>query len=280
MIATETQLEHDDLEAGEEAAPRKPSGQILRHELQEAMDALDRSPRRLFFSGFSAGLEIGFSLFLMATVIYLGRGQWSEAATRILVANMYSFGFILVVLGRSELFTEQTSLAVMPVLSGQASIASVARLWILVFLGNQLGAALFAMLATIVGPRVDAFDLDALGTISRNVVDHAPLDMLFSGMLAGWLMGLLSWLVAAGRDTISQIVIVWLIATAIGLGRLHHAVLGSAEVLGGMFAGTGASLREFGVFLFFTTLGNAVGGPLFVALLKSTHSKPEPQGAV
>ena len=95
-----------------------------------------------------------------------------------------------------------------------------------------------------------------------------------SGILAGWLMGLLSWLVAAGRDTISQIVIVWLITTAIGLERLHHAVLGTAEVLGGVFA-SDVTLADFAHFLLWATLGNAIGGPIFVALLKTAHTKSE-----
>ena len=56
-----------------------------------------------------------------------------------LVANMYSFGFILVVLGRSELFTEQTSLAVMPVMSNRASASSVARLWVIIYVSNLVG---------------------------------------------------------------------------------------------------------------------------------------------
>ena len=263
----------DDLTVAEEVEPRKPSKQILLHELQEALDALDRPLDRLFFSGVSAGLEIGFSLFLMATVWQLCRGQLPDPVTELLVANMYSFGFILVVVGRSELFTEQTSLAVMPVLSGYASPWMVGRLWGVIWIANLIGAAAFAFLAVLIGIPLGAFSVETLGAISTRVVEHPGWVIMLSGILAGWLMGLLSWLVAAGRDTISQIVIVWLIATAIGLGRLHHAVLGSAEVLGGVFAGSGTTVAQFGHFLLWTTLGNAIGGPFFVALLKTSHAQ-------
>jgi formate/nitrite transporter FocA (FNT family) len=102
----------DDLAAADQGEPRKPSGQILELEVHEALDALDRPADRLFFSGIAAGLEIGFSLFLMAIMKHLAEGHLPAPITELLVANMYSFGFILVVLGRSELFTEQTSLAV------------------------------------------------------------------------------------------------------------------------------------------------------------------------
>ena len=82
-------------------------------------------------------------------------------------------------------------------------------------------------------------------------------------------MGLLSWLVAASRDTISQIAIVWLIATVIGFAHLHHVVVGSVEVLAGVFAGSDVTMSDYGHFLLWTTLGNAIGGPFFVAFIKS-----------
>jgi formate/nitrite transporter FocA (FNT family) len=100
--------------------------------------------------------------------------------------------------------------------------------------------------------------------------------MLMSGVLAGWLMGLLSWLVAAARDTISQLVIIWLVTTTIGLGHLHHAVVGSVEVLAGVFVSQELTAGDFGHFLLWTTLGNALGGPIFVALLKYTHTRKPP----
>ena len=81
-------------------------------------------------------------------------------------------------------------------------------------------------------------------------------------------MGLLSWLVAAGRDTISQLVIVWLITFCIGFVGLHHCVVGSVEVASGYFASDTVKLHEMGSFLLFATFGNIVGGSVFVALIK------------
>ena len=91
------------------------------------------------------------------------------------------------------------------------------------------------------------------------------------------MMGLLSWLVAAGRDTISQIVVVWLITTAIGLANLHHVILGTAEVLAGAFSGQGVGMADVGRFVLWATLGNALGGAVFVAPVKYGHARPEAQ---
>jgi formate/nitrite transporter FocA (FNT family) len=252
----------------DEAEPKKPSGQILRHEIVEGLDALERPVSALFISGLSAGLDIGFSLFLMAVMRTRIEGEFAAPVVELLVANMYAIGFIFVVLGRAELFTEQTTLAVLPVLNRRASPIALARLWAVVYVANLLGAALFAGLAVWIGPALGTINAQAFGDIARPVVAHPGPVLFGSAVLAGWLMGLLSWLVAAGRDTISQIVLVWLIAAVIGLARLHHVVVGSVEVLAGIFASQGVTAADYGHFLLWSTLGNALGGSFFVALIK------------
>jgi formate/nitrite transporter FocA (FNT family) len=102
-------------------------------------------------------------------------------------------------------------------------------------------------------------------------VDHPWWVIFFSGLLAGWLMGLLSWLVSAARDTTSQVLLVGIITWSIGIAHLHHAVVGSVEVLAGIFARQGVTFADFGHFLIWTTLGNAAGGVFFVALFKYGH---------
>ncbi len=252
-----------------EPEPKKPSREILRHEIVEAVDALERTPGSLFISGLSAGLDIGFSLFLMAAVRTLTQHKWDEPAVVLLAANMYAVGFVFVVLGRSELFTEQTTLAVLPVLNGRAKPVALARLWAIVFAANLIGAAAFAELAVLIGPSLGVIRRPVFAEIARMMTDHPGPVIFASAVLAGWLMGLMSWLVAAGRDTISQIVLVWLIAAVIGLARLHHVVVGSVEVLAGVFAGDEAVvLGDYVRFLLWTTPGNALGGAFFVALIK------------
>jgi formate/nitrite transporter FocA (FNT family) len=269
----------DAVSATLDVEPKVASQKIMHHEIVEGKDALERSAGRLFFSALSAGLEIGFSLFLMGVMRTLTEGQLSNAVVELLSANMYSFGFILVILGRSEFFTEQTSLAVLPVLNREASMRALVRLWALVYVGNLIGAAAFAWLAGLTGVRLGMISPDALGTIAKSVVSHTGPTIFLSALLAGWLMGLLSWVVAAGRDTISQVVIVWMVTAAIGLGHLHHAVLGTVEVLAGVFVSRGADMGDFGHFLLWTTLGNIIGGSFFVGLLKYAHARPVEESA-
>ena len=259
---------HKEEEKGEE--PQKSYETILEQEIAAGLTELERPAPALLLSGLSAGLDVSLSLLLMAVMKTLTADQ-PHAVSEILVALMYSAGFLFVVLGRSELFTEHTTLAVLPVLDGRASLAQLGRLWGLIYVANQAGAALFAAFLAFLGPKLGVIETPVFGEIASGLVAHPGWVILLSGVLAGWLMGLLSWLVAASRDTISQIFIVALVTTAIGIAHLHHAVVGTAEVLAGVFSGQGATLGDFGKFLFWATLGNILGGVFFVALIKFGH---------
>ena len=110
-----------------ESEPKKASAQILKQEIMEGRTAMERPVPILFVSGLSAGLDIGFSLLLMAVMKTQATGQLPAPVVELLIANMYAVGFVFVVLGRSELFTEQTTLAVLPVLNRKASVGSLAQ---------------------------------------------------------------------------------------------------------------------------------------------------------
>jgi formate/nitrite transporter FocA (FNT family) len=262
-------------EKGQE--PQKSYETILEQEIAAGLTELERPAKALLLSGLSAGLDVSLGLLLMAVVHTLTDGVLSKPVSEILVALTYASGFLFVVLGRSELFTEHTTLAVLPVLDRRASLKQLGRLWGLVYIANQAGAAAFAAFLVFLGPRLGVIEPRVFGEIASGLVEHPGWVILLSGVLAGWLMGLLSWLVAASRDTIGQIFIVLLVTTAIGLCHLHHAVVGTAEVLAGVFSGQGATLADFGKFLVWATLGNILGGVFFVALIKFGHirsSKP------
>jgi formate/nitrite transporter FocA (FNT family) len=253
--------------------PQKGYQEILEAEIQTGLTELERPSRGLWLSGLSAGLDVSFSLLLMAIMTTRVEGRLPEPVAEILVANMYAAGFLFVVLGRSELFTEHTTLAVVPVLDGRASVRQLGRLWGIIYISNLAGTAVFAAIAALVAPALGVVEPWAFGKIAHGLVDHPAWVILTSAVLAGWLMGLLSWLVAAARDTISQIFLVWLVTVSIGFSHLPHCVAGAAEVLVGIFARQGVTFGDFARFLALTTLGNVVGSVVFVALIKYGHAK-------
>lgn len=245
---------------------------ILARQIEEGVSELRRPADGLFLSALSAGLDIGFGPLLMAVLFTLAANSGlGEPATTLLVANAYAVGFIFVVLGRSELFTEHTTLAVLPVLAGRSSLGRLGRLWGMVYAGNVFGGIAFAALAVVVAPAVDAVTKPAFVKLAASLVEYDPWALFASALFAGWLMGLLSWLVAAAQETLSRVFFVWLITTVIGLAHLPHSIAGNVELLLGLFAGGDISVAAYLRFMVFVSLGNAVGGVFFVGFLKYGH---------
>lgn len=250
---------------------QKPRESILAAEIESGLNELERPTNGLLLSGVSAGLDIGFGPLFMVVLLTLVGGTWGKPLTEIAIANAYAVGFIFVILGRSELFTEHTTLAVIPVLDGRASLGQLGRLWGLVYVGNLIGGFIFAAFSVALAPEYGIARQSAFTEIASGLVSHDPAILLAGGILAGWMMGLLSWLIAAAQETTARIFFVWLISAGIGVAHLPHSIAGNVEVLAGVFASAKITPLEYVKFLALATVGNAVGGTVFVALLKYGH---------
>ncbi|WP_368277066.1 formate/nitrite transporter family protein [Halorussus halobius] len=250
---------------------RTPTTDVLDNLIETGVHEIERERLGLVLSGFSAGLDIGFGPLLMAVLLTLSEGGFGDVGTELLIASAYSVGFIFVILGRSELFTEHTTLAVMPVLDGQASLRGLGRLWALVYVSNILGGLVFTAFVVTLMPNLGVASPEAFGTIAHKLVDHDLTWLFVAGILAGWLMGLLAWLITAAQETISRVAIIWLVTASIGLLHLPHSIAGNVEVLFGVFVSPAVSVLDYAKFLALATAGNAVGGGVFVGVLKYGH---------
>src|SRR5436190_20558598 len=126
--------EKSKLQEDEAKERSSPSGTVVyKAILTEGEDELKRSSSALFWSGLAAGLSMGFSLVGEGLL----RAYLPEAHWRPLVAKFgYSIGFLFVVLGRQQLFTENTLTPILPLLSKKphAHLSNVLRLWCVVLL--------------------------------------------------------------------------------------------------------------------------------------------------
>lgn len=254
-------------QAPEEA--KKPGTEILEVQKREANAEFDRPLLGLSLSALSAGLDLGFSMLLVAAISHL-LADSPRPIREICLALSYSVGFLFVILGRSELFTEHTTLDILPVLAGDRSVFNLLRVWVVIYAMNLTGASLFALMASQFGPAMDLYTPETLRELAHGIVTHPAPTILVSGMLAGWLMGLVGWLVAASRETIAQIAVIVIITGSLGLCHLHHCVAGSVEVLSAVFSGQ-VTWGEYFHFLGWATLGNSLGGAFFVGLIKHGH---------
>ena len=245
----------------------KSAEEIFHEQVQTGLAEHNRSPGGLLVSAIAAGLEVGFTLFLAGIVLTLFYDKLDSPALHIWLALAYPIGFIFVVIGRSELFTEHTTLAVIPVLNGSTNFLSLMKTWGLVFTGNLIGGYLMAFILTQIGPPMEIISIDSFNYLANKMVEVPWTLMLGSSIIAGWLMGLLSWLVTSSQETISRIVMVILVTFLIGMGGLHHSIVGSIEVFAGVLT-AGISANDYLHFQWWTTLGNIIGGVVFVSLIK------------
>ena len=262
--------EHDknELNPADGGEATKPAETILRQEIAIGEEQLERKALGLLLSAVSAGLDVGFGPLMVASV--LAASPLDTLGSRLIGAMVYAIGFIIVIVGRSELFTEHTTLAVLPLLSGRTTVSRVARLWSLVYVGNIVGAAGFAAVGAPLGVSLGLFMPEDVARMSHHLTDFSAVVIFGSAVAAGWMMGLVSWLVTASRDTMAQILIILLVAGSIYFLHLHHSIAGSVEVLMGVFV-AGVPFAEYLRFLGLATVGNAVGGIVFVGLVKYAH---------
>ena len=237
------------------------------HAAQEnAREELKRSSRTLAFSGVLGGLTMGLTgLGVAAVRAILGSGGWEELASFLL----YPLGFIAVIIGRAQLFTENTLYPVVLILDERRYfgryLRQTLRLWAVVFSANVLGAFLFALLAirTAALPVEISSQLVTLGTGS---VTGTAGHFFWSGIVGGWLIALVAWMVTASQWTIGQVVMVWLLAFLVGIGKFAHCIATSGEILAAVVAGA-ASADAYLRWLLFATLGNITGGVVIVSVL-------------
>lgn len=242
---------------------------ILVEQVIDAKETFDRSLGSLFTSAFTAGLEIGISLFVILTAFALLSEVLPTNYAIVLSSLLYPIGFIIVVIGQSLLFTEQTSLLSLPVLNGIEPLRKLLRLWGIVIAGNLVGGCLFAGLMIGLGINMQLFAVADINAYAEHVLGFKWWVIFGSAVLAGWMMGVAAWLVTSARDTISRIILVTLITGSIGFLGLHHSIVGNIEVFSALLYGTTVSLSTYLVFLVVVLVGNTVGGVVFVAVLKN-----------
>lgn len=260
------EVEHED--ARRRSAPK--AAVVYEAIRREGEDELARNTTALVWSGLAAGLSMGFS-FLMEALLsyYLPDVAWKSLITKF----GYCIGFLIVVLGRQQLFTENTLTPILHLLNrkNRTTFRHVARLWITVFSANLVGAAIFALLMHAM-----AFYRPDLGSeltaIGMKVYTSEFPATLLSGIFAGWLIALMVWLLPFAET--GRVTIIILITYVIGLGGFAHIIAGSVNAF--YILATGKSYFPAFVirFLIPALLGNIIGGVAFVAAINHAQVSP------
>lgn len=254
--------------AGEDSRPS--ALEIYERVVEDGLEQLRRPLSSLGFSGLFAGITIGLSgLGVAAALTVLGAG----GGERFAASALYPIGFLAVILGRAQLFTENTLYPVVVALGDRSKLLPTARLWAVVFATNIAGALLFAVLMVDTGVLTPHFE-QQLVTLGKDTMAGPFWPNFWSGVVAGWIIALMAWLVEASDAAVGRFLVVAALAFVVGLGSFDHSIASAAEVLATTVNGT-AGVGDFLAWLAPVTLGNIVGGVGIVSLVNYGQVRAE-----
>lgn len=252
-----------------------PSGKVVYKAILKEADAeLDRGSSALAWSGLAAGMSMGFSFITEA----LMQAHLPDKPWRPLISKLgYSVGFIVVILGRQQLFTENTLTPVLPLLLRKdgKTLVNMLRLWAIVLVANLIGALLVSLAIS----KTDVFPShvhDAFRELGHAAMSHTFASTLLKGVFAGWLIALIVWLLPFAET--SRMFVILLLTYVVGIGNFSHIIAGAVEVFSLALAG----LKPWGPVLLYyivpTLIGNTIGGVTLVAALNHAQVVAGGQG--
>jgi len=237
---------------------------------REGEEELERPAKSLWWSGIAAGIGISTSVLAEGVL----SAELEGYAYRDLVQNLgYTVGFVLVILARLQLFTENTITPVLPLLAGAGDncLSRMLRLWGIVFAANMIGtflAAAFFMLGTVTPEH-----LAGMMGVSHHYAEAAGWDALVRGIPAGFLIAVLVWMLPSSKGF--ELWIIMLFTFLIAAGDFTHVIAGAVEVFMLILHGELGIVAGVGTLILPTLVGNVIGGTAIFALMAYAQVQEE-----
>ena len=261
-VESDEKLTGKKIELDEDRLPSRAMA-IHEHIRQDGEKEMERDAMALLWSAIAAGLSMGASL-LAKGIFHV---QLEGVPGGFLLENLgYTFGFIIVIMARQQLFTENTVTAVLPVMQNPTlgNFGLLMRLWSVVLLGNIIGTGVAAWAFEHM-PIFDEETRDAFVKIGMDVMKNTPTEMFSNAIISVWLIATMVWMFPAAGA--AKIVVIILMTWLIALGDTTHIVVGSVEILYLVFNGTLHWSDFFWPFALPTLAGNICGGTFIFALM-------------
>lgn len=229
----------------------------------EGQKESDRDGVALLLSAIAAGLSMGMSMLVEG----IFQGKLPDNDFGFLIENIgYPVGFMIVILARQQLFTENTLTAVLPVMHNPTknNFYRLLRLWGIVLFGNLAGTALIA-LAFLYLPIATEPTVKAFSDMGIHVMDNSPWQMLIKGVMSGFLVATMVWILSNTEH--GKVAVIFVITYLLAIGDFTHIIVGSAEIFYQVFSGQISWQSYLYPFAIPTLTGNIIGGTFIFALL-------------
>jgi formate/nitrite transporter FocA (FNT family)/nucleotide-binding universal stress UspA family protein len=236
------------------------SDEVFQRIVADADHEITSGTRELFFSALAGGFAITITFLVYATT-------YPKTESSIVAAMLYPIGFVYIILGGYQLYTENTLPPVALTLERLASIPALLRHWAIVAAGNFTGGAIGATVLAYGGVFEPEAAAVAMDLAAHGVYEVSRTALFFKGAFAGLIVAGLVWMIFAARDTISRLAVVYLAFLAIPIGDLYHVVVSFTESVYLMHVGDLSLLLAMTDFVIPVLLGNTAGGVLLVTVV-------------
>lgn len=261
-VESEEKIRGEKIEVDEDRLPSRAMA-IHEHIRQDGEKEMERDAMALLWSAVAAGLSMSASL-LAKGIFHV---HLEGVPGGFLLENLgYTFGFIIVIMSRQQLFTENTVTAVLPVMQKPTlvNVGLLLRLWGVVLLGNIIGTGIAAWAFTYM-PILDEPTQAAFVKIGMDVMRNTPAEMFSNAIISGWIVATMVWMFPSAGS--AKIVVIVLMTWLIALADTTHIVVGTVEILYLVFSGALHWSEFFWPFALPTLAGNICGGTFIFALL-------------
>ncbi|MHB1935523.1 MAG: formate/nitrite transporter family protein [Acidobacteriaceae bacterium] len=242
---------------------RPTADEIYEQVSRNARHELDRPAIALAISGLAGGITMG----LTALGVSIVTASLPPSMVSSFIAQLaYPIGFIAVIVGRAQLFTENTLYPVALMFAERRHFWTTLRLWSIVLPSNLAGAFLFAVLAVRTGALAPQY-VNAMIQFGKQSTSVSGGHVFWSAVIGGWIIALVAWLVSGSHSITGSVMLIWLLTFLVGLGHFAHCIASSGEIIAAVLQHQLTTPQYF-AWLLPAVLGNITGGVLIVTLLE------------
>lgn len=242
---------------------RPTADEIYEQVSKNARHELDRPGIALAVSGLAGGITMGLTAL---SVSIISASLPPGAVSSFIAMLAYPVGFIAVIVGRAQLFTENTLYPVALMFAERRHFWTTLRLWSIVLPSNLVGAFLFAVLAVRTGALRPEY-VAAMAKFGQEGASVSGSHVFWSAVIGGWLIALVAWLVSGSHSITGSVMLIWLLAFLVGVGHFAHCIASSGEILAAVLRHQ-VTVAGYFWWLLPAVLGNIVGGVVIVTLLE------------
>ncbi len=242
--------------------------EIFARTQEEGRRRLSRPPVELAATALVAGFDVVFGVIALGIVASHLSEHFGDAAAHVAGSLSFGIAFVFIVVGRSELFTENFLVPIAGLeRRSRGSWAKLGELWTLSPVLNLLGGTLLVLLVTSHGVLPERTG-GALVRVAEALDGKSFVTAFLSAITAGALVTLMTWLVEGSASAGIRLASAWLVGALLALGSFNHVIVGTLELVFGMRYGADVGYGDLFQNLGIAALGYLIGGVLFVTLTR------------